>query len=73
MRIARKGFFDQSLTADGDYKRGKDRDRRGTCSGLASGSIALGSGFAGLTIRKKAQSQKNLIVWLVKVFSVGPL
>ena len=71
MRIARKEFFDQSLTADGDYKRGKDRDRRGTCSGLASGSIALA--LPVLPVAKKAQSQKNLIVWLVKVFSVGPL
>ena len=27
VRIARKGFFDESLTADGDYERGKDRER----------------------------------------------
>ena len=28
VRIARKGFFDQSLAADGDYKRRKDREER---------------------------------------------
>ena len=27
VRIARKGFFDESLTADEDYERGKDRER----------------------------------------------
>ena len=31
VRIVRKGFFDQSLAADGDYKRGKDRKRNLEC------------------------------------------
>ena len=31
VKIVRKGFFDQSLAADGDYKRGKDRKKNLEC------------------------------------------